>query len=170
MSQKYQLAQVNIARAKAPMDDPLMRGFVEQLEPINRLAENSPGFVWRLQTDEGDATSIKLFDDERIIVNMSVWESFEALKNYVYSGEHLAVLRNKKSWMGKLDSPSLALWWVPHGHIPTPESAKLALAMLEEKGPSPAAFTFTKPYPAAHLSDTPGVSEQGLQPAVFEVG
>ncbi|MGH8433026.1 MAG: DUF3291 domain-containing protein [Pseudomonas sp.] len=170
MSPKYQLAQVNIARAKAPLDDPLMRGFVAQLEPINRLAENSSGFVWRLQTDAGDATAIKLFDDERIIVNMSVWDSFEALKDYVYSGEHLAVLRNKKSWMEKLDSPALVLWWVPQGYIPTPESAKLALAALQENGPSAAAFTFAKPYPAPHLSDTPAVSEQGFQPTAFEVG
>ncbi|WP_137886832.1 DUF3291 domain-containing protein [Pseudomonas sp. 2FE] len=169
MSQKYQLAQVNIARAKAPLDDPLMRGFVEQLEPINRLAENSPGFVWRLQTEEGDATAIKLFDDERIIVNMSVWETFEALKDYVYGGEHLALLRNKKSWMEKLDSPSLVLWWVPQGHIPSPESAKLALAALQENGPSPAAFIFTKPYPAPHPSDSPAASEQSFQSTAFEV-
>lgn len=126
MNPQYHLAQVNIARTKAPLDDPLMRGFVEQLDPINQLADRSPGFVWRLQTEEGDATSILLFDDPHIIVNLSVWTSFEALKTYVYSGEHLSVLKSKKSWMEKLDTPSLALWWLPAGELPTPKEAKSA--------------------------------------------
>lgn len=146
MNLNYELAQANIARTKAPLDDPLMQGFVEQLEPINRLADNSPGFVWRLQTAEGDATSIQLFDDPRIIVNLSVWASFEALKAFVYSGEHLQVLRSKKSWMEQLDSPALVLWWVPAGHRPSPQEARQALLRLEQQGPTAAAFTFAKPY------------------------
>jgi hypothetical protein len=150
----YQLAQANIARTKAPLDDPLMQGFVEQLEPINRLADNSPGFVWRLQTEEGDATSIQLFDDPRIIVNLSVWASFEALKSFVYSGEHLQVLRSKKSWMEQLDSPALVLWWVPASHRPSPQEARQALLQLEQCGPSAAAFTFAKPYPASEKPAT----------------
>lgn len=151
MHDKYQLAQANIARTRAALDDPLMQGFVEQLEPINRLADNSPGFIWRLQTEEGDATSIQLFEDPRIIVNLSVWASFEALKSFVYSGAHLAVLRSKKSWMEQLDSPALVLWWVPVGHRPSPQEAQQALARLEQHGPSAAAFTFAKPYPLAAL-------------------
>ncbi|MGY4531915.1 hypothetical protein ACVW0Y_001031 [Pseudomonas sp. TE3786] len=148
MSSTYHLAQVNIARTKAPLDDPLMRGFVEQLDPINQLAERSPGFVWRLQTEEGDATSIQLFDDPRIIVNLSLWVSYEALKDYVYSGDHLTVLKAKKSWMEKLDTPSLALWWLPAGQLPTPEEAQRRLQQLEKNGPSAAVFTFARPYPA----------------------
>lgn len=148
MTTPYHLAQVNIARTLAPLDHPSMRGFVEQLDPINQLAERSPGFVWRLQTEEGDATSIQLFDDERIIVNLSLWQSYEALKDYVYSGEHLAVLKQKKSWMEKLQTPSLALWWLPAGVVPTAEDAKHRLALLEENGPSPSVFTFARPYPA----------------------
>jgi hypothetical protein len=144
----YHLAQVNIARTKAPLDDPLMRGFVEQLDPINQLAERSPGFVWRLQTQEGDATSIQLFADDRIIVNLSVWASYEALKNYVYSGDHLTVLKAKKSWMEKLDTPSLALWWLPAGELPTAQEAKERLERLAKNGPSSTVFTFARPYPA----------------------
>jgi hypothetical protein len=151
MQQSYHLAQANIARTKAPLDDPLMQGFVEQLEPINRLADNSPGFVWRLQTEEGDATSIQLFEDPRIIVNLSVWASFEALKSFVYSGAHLDVLRSKKSWMEQLDSPALVLWWVPAGHRPSPQEAQQALARLEQQGSSATAFTFAKPYPLTAL-------------------
>lgn len=151
MQDNYQLAQANIARTKAPLDDPLMQGFVEQLEPINRLADNSPGFVWRLQTEEGDATLIQLFEDARIIVNLSVWASFEALKDFVYSGAHLEVLRSKKLWMEQLESPALVLWWVPAGHRPSPQEARQALARLEQQGPSVTAFTFAKPYPCSAL-------------------
>jgi hypothetical protein len=157
MSSTYHLAQVNIARTKAPLDDPLMRGFVEQLDPINQLAERSPGFVWRLQTEEGDATSIQLFDDPRLIVNLSLWDSFEALKNYVYSGDHLTVLKAKKSWMEKLDTPSLALWWLPAGQLPTPAEAKAQLALLAKNGPSSTVFTFARPYPAPEAE--PGAAD-----------
>lgn len=144
----YQLAQINIARARAPLDQPLMSGFVEQLAPINALAERSPGFVWRLQSEAGDATSIQVFEDPLIIVNLSVWASFEALKAYVYSGEHLEVMKGKRHWMEKLDRPGMALWWVPRGQQPSIEAGKTALLMLQQTGPSPAAFTFAKPYPA----------------------
>lgn len=147
MSQ-YQLAQINIARARAPLDQPLMGGFVEQLAPINALAERSPGFVWRLQDEAGDATSIQAFEDPLIIVNLSVWTSFAALKAYVYSGEHLEVMKGKRNWMEKMDGPSLALWWVPEGQWPSVETGKTALRMLRELGPSPAAFSFAQPFPA----------------------
>jgi hypothetical protein len=147
MTKKYHLAQVNIATAKAPLDDPIMQGFVEQLDHVNRLADNSPGFIWRLQTDDGDATSIPFSDDTRVIVNMSVWASLEALENYVYSGDHLAVLRQKKNWFEKPTGPILALWWIPSGEIPTIESAKRALEMLRQDGPSQQAFTFAKRFP-----------------------
>jgi len=148
MKPTFHLAQINIARTREPLDHPLLRDFVDQLDAVNALAEQSPGFVWRLQTEEGDATSIQAFADPLIIVNMSVWESFEALKGFVYSGEHLRVLRNRGSWMEKLQTPVLALWWIAAGQTPTLEAAKSALRLLEEQGPSPAAFTFAQPYPA----------------------
>lgn len=157
MTSKYHLAQVNIAKARAPLDSPQMLGFVEQLDHINKIAESSRGFVWRLQTEEGGATSLQVFEDPLVIVNMSVWESFESLKGYVYSGEHLTVLKNKKQWFEKPSSPILALWWVPVGQIPTIESAKLALQKLTENGASPEAFTFASPYPAPNTSTNPCV-------------
>ncbi|WP_211826710.1 DUF3291 domain-containing protein [Kistimonas asteriae] len=148
MSDSYHLAQINIATAKAPLDSPVMKGFVDQLDAINALADHSPGFVWRLQTDDGDATALQVFDDERIIVNISVWESLDALKTYVYAGDHLTVLKHKKSWFEKMAGPSLALWWIPKGHIPSIADAKAVLETLKTKGPSPEAFTFAKPFPA----------------------
>lgn len=143
---QYQLAQVNIAKARAALDQPLMQGFVEQLEHINALAERSPGFVWRLKGDSGDATAIQLFDDPLIIVNLSLWQSVAALKDYVYSGEHLAVLRSKREWFDKLAVASLALWWVPAGQLPTLEQAKAALQSLQEHGATAQAFSFAQSF------------------------
>ncbi|AGI25005.1 hypothetical protein H681_15685 [Pseudomonas sp. ATCC 13867] len=146
MSSNYHLAQVNIAKARAPLDQPLMKGFVDQLDAINRLAEASPGFIWRLQTDEGDATSIRAFDDPLIIVNLSLWTSVEALREYVYGGEHLAVLRNKRDWMEKLPTPSLALWWLPAGELPDVWMARRKLELLQAQGACDEVFTFARPY------------------------
>lgn len=154
MAEKCQLAQVNIAKAKAPLDDPVMKGFVDQLDHINRLAENSPGFIWRLKTEDGDATAIRMFDDPLIIVNMSVWESLEALQSYVYSGDHLAALKSRKSWFERLDGPTLALWWVPAGRMPAIESAKIALEKIRKHGASSEAFTFAKLFQAPESPET----------------
>lgn len=155
MSHRYHLAQVNIARARAPMDHPLMQGFVEQLAPINALAEASPGFVWRLQTEEGDATSIQAFDDPQIIVNLSLWDSLEALRDYVYAGPHLELLKQRKEWMEKVDGPSLALWWLPAGQLPTLEDARRALQSLAEKGSTAEAFSFARPFAAPSTQSLP---------------
>ncbi len=142
----HHLAQINIARMLAPLDDPLMAGFVEQLDPINALADRSLGFVWRLQDEAGDATSIRVFEDESILVNMSVWESMEALQDYVYRSRHLGLLRDRKRWFALPDGPHLALWWVPAGHLPTPEQGKGRLEHLRRHGPTPEAFTFKQPF------------------------
>ena len=144
----YHLAQINIARVLAPLDDPLMAGFVEQLNPINALADASPGFVWRLQDEAGDATSIRVFEDDRILLNMSVWETIEALQDYVYRSAHLGPLRDRKRWFVVPDEPHLALWWVPAGHLPTPQEAKARLEYLRRHGPTPEAFTFKHAFPA----------------------
>lgn len=144
----HHLAQINIARTREPLDHPLLRSFVDQLDEINALAERSPGFVWRLQTEEGDATSIQAYDDPRIIVNMSVWSSYEALKQYVYTGDHLRVLRSRAEWMERLETPSLALWWVPAGTLPSVEDGTRALRLLAEQGPTAQAFTFARPFAA----------------------
>ncbi|SDJ74553.1 protein of unknown function [Pseudomonas delhiensis] len=155
MSQPYHLAQVNIARARAPLDHPLMRDFVDQLAPVNALAEASPGFVWRLQDEAGDATGVQAFDDPRIIVNLSLWESLEALRDYVYGGEHLAVLRRRRDWMEKLPGPSLALWWLPAGQLPSLAQARAALRSLAERGPSAEAFSIARPFPTPGMEALP---------------
>lgn len=147
-STRFHLAQVNIARMRAPLDDPLMEGFRSQLQRINAIADRSPGFVWRLQTPDGDATTVRAFEDDRVLVNMSVWESLEALHQYVYEGPHLGPLRDRREWFLPYDGPTLALWWVHAGHIPTVEEAKEKLDELRRNGPTDAAFTFRKPFAA----------------------
>ena len=136
------LAQLNVGRLRAPMDDPIIDDFRTNLAPINALAEVSPGFVWRLQDDSGNATDIQVFDDELVIINLTVWESIEPLWSYVYGGGHLEVMRRRREWMAKLDEIHMALWWVPAGHIPTIEEAEERLNHLRTHGPSDRAFTF----------------------------
>jgi hypothetical protein len=138
----FHIAQVNIGRMKAPLDSPVMEGFVTRLAEINALADRSPGFVWRLQTDEGDATYLRPYDDDRIIFNMSVWESVETLKNYVYRTAHAELLKGRREWFEQFGAQFLALWWVPVGHVPSVDEAKKRLAHLDEHGPSQFAFTF----------------------------
>ena len=148
----FHLAQMNIARARAEMDDPIMEGFRVELEPLNAVADAAPGFVWRLQTPDGNATSIRPYDDPRIMVNMSVWSSVEALRDYVYSPGHAAQLRARRQWFEPFDGPMLVLWWIPAGHIPTVEEGKARLALLAARGPTPEAFTFKQIYPPPELA------------------
>ena len=142
----FHIAQGNIALGLAPFTDPVMRGFVEQLDHINAVADAAPGFVWRLQTDEGNATSIRLFADPQMIVNMSVWDSLESLHAYVYESEHLRPLKAKREWFGKMDRPPAALWWVPAGTLPTLEDLEYRLDLMRDHGPGPDAFTFVNPF------------------------
>jgi len=145
---KYHLAQINIARMLAMLDEPLMNEFVAQLIPINALADTSPGFVWRLQTEEGDATNLRVYDDDMIIVNMSVWESIEALREYAYRSAHVGVMKYRTKWFERFEGPYMALWWVPVGHIPTTEEGRERLEHLRKNGDSPYAFTFKNTFPA----------------------
>jgi Domain of unknown function (DUF3291) len=146
---RFHLAQVNIGRFRAPIDDPIMDGFRSQLDAINALADAAPGFVWRLQTEDGNATAIRPYaDDERMAINMSVWESLEALQRFVYNSAHVAPLRDRKQWFEPIDGPILALWWIAAGQIPAVAEARERLQMLERRGPSPDAFTFRVPFPA----------------------
>ncbi len=147
----YQLAQVNIARMLAPLDDPIMAEFVNRLDEINAVADDAPGFVWRLQTEDGDATSLRVFDDEWLIINMSVWESVEALHQFTYYSRHVEVYRKRTDWFSKLANYSFALWWIPAGHIPTPEEAKFKLETIDKCGATPLAFTFKQQYSVENL-------------------
>ena len=144
---KKHLAQFNIGRMKGPIDDPVREGFRSQLEQINAVADQSPGFIWRLQTAEGDATAIHAYPDPLMAVNMSVWESLEALHAYVYKSPHVGPLRDRHQWFEPASVPILVLWWVPAGHIPTVEEAIDKIEHLRVHGPSPTAFTFRQPFP-----------------------
>jgi len=148
-SPRWHLAQLNIGRVRAPMTDPLMAGFVAELESVNALADSAPGFIWRLQTEAGDATAIRPYDDDTILINMSVWETVEALKAYVYRTHHVDVMRQREKWFERLDTYFIALWWVPAGTIPTVLEAKLRLDHLRQYGESPYAFSFKKVFPPA---------------------
>jgi heme-degrading monooxygenase HmoA len=139
------LAQTNIGRLVAPIDDPRIRGFVEQLDSINKLADESPGFVWRLQSQSGNATDILYSDaDPSIMLNMSVWESLEALKAYVYRSRHVHVLKDRPQWFEKMDLPHYCLWWVPVGDIPTVAEGRERLEHFQAHGESPYAFWFSQ--------------------------
>src|SRR5258708_487401 len=140
----YHLAQINIGRMLAPLINPIMAGFGEQLNVINALADNSPGFVWRLQTLEGDATALRPYEDELILVNMSVWASLADFSAFAYAsnGQHHRVMQQRRQWFERFDGPYTALWWVPAGHIPSVEEAKERLDYLRTHGESPYAFSF----------------------------
>ncbi|RJF97529.1 DUF3291 domain-containing protein [Noviherbaspirillum saxi] len=139
---KCHIAQVNIARALAPIDDPVMAGFVARLDDINAVADSSPGFVWRLKTDAGNATSLNPYNDDRVLFNMSVWASVEHLKQFVYRSAHAQVMRQRKSWFERFREPYTALWWIAPGHIPTIAEAKERLAYLQLNGDTEFAFSF----------------------------
>ena len=139
---RYHIAQVNIGRIKAPLEGPVMSGFVSRLDEINALADNSPGFVWRLQSSAGNATYLRPYDDDRILINMSVWETVDSLRHYVYRTAHAKLLSHRQEWFEKFASAYAALWWVPAGHIPSVDEAKKRLAHLDSHGPTQFAFTF----------------------------
>jgi hypothetical protein len=162
---RFHLAQVNIGRLRAPLDDPLMEGFGSQLDPINALADRAPGFVWRLQTEDGNAMAIRAFEDERMAINMSVWESFDALWHFVYRSAHVAPLRDRQQWFEPMEGPILALWWIPAGHIPTVAEALDRLRLLKKHGPTSQAFTFREPFPSP---DAAGGEVPGLDAALCE--
>jgi hypothetical protein len=147
MMAKLHLAQVNIACMKTALDDPAMSGFVARLAEINALADRSPGFVWRLQTSAGNATYLRPYDDDRILFNLSVWETVEHLKQYVYRSMHVELLRQRQAWFEKFAGVHIALWWIPAAHIPGVDEAKKRLAYLGTHGPTPFAFTFKNAFP-----------------------
>jgi hypothetical protein len=137
----FHVAQLNVALPREPLESELLSEFVAALGPVNATADGSPGFVWRLQGDGGDATSIRVLDDERLIVNMSVWETIEDLTAFVYRSGHVAVMRRRREWFERI-AFHMVLWWVPEGHLPAVAEGMERLAHLRAHGPSPQAFTF----------------------------
>jgi hypothetical protein len=155
----FQLAEINVATLRAPLTDPQMADFVAALGPVNALADASPGFVWRLQDQYGAATEIRAFDDPLILVNLSVWESIEALWAFTYRSHHLDIFKQRARWFAGHNGPQLAMWWVRAGHLPTVEDGRARLESVARVGPSPFAFTFTSRFaPEVAWPHTPSPS------------
>lgn len=148
-ARRFHLAQFNVARMRpgATINAPVMHGFTSRLDEINGVAEGSPGFVWRLQTDEGNATAIRPYEDERILINLTVWESIGSLSDFVYRSAHDEMVRSGPEWFERLGTDSLVLWWIPAGQRPTVEDGKARLEKLRAEGPTPDAFTFQTTFP-----------------------
>jgi hypothetical protein len=115
------LAQVNVSRLLTPLDSPLLAEFMAALDEVNASGDVAPGFCWRLQTEDGNATSVRAFgwdigDSHGVIVNLTTWASVQALAEFVFSGQHLQVMRRRRQWFQRAVEPMTALWWVPAGH------------------------------------------------------
>jgi hypothetical protein len=151
----WHLAQINVARLRAPIDDPLVAEFVGGLEPVNELADASPGFVWRLQTEAGNATSVQAYADELVIVNMSVWESLEQLADFVYRSAHTEFLRRKRAWFERMIEAHIALWWIEGGFLPSVADGVARLETLRAKGPCADAFTFRNAFQSPDYENEP---------------
>jgi len=143
----YRLAQLNVAKLKAPLDSPELKDFVDNLDRINALAEGSPGFEWRLKGEGNDATSLRGFGDD-VIVNMSVWRDADALREFVYKSPHLAIMKRRREWFSRMADAYMCLWWVPAGHEPTVAEAHARLEHLRANGPTPESFTFGEAFSA----------------------
>jgi hypothetical protein len=139
---------LNVARGVSLIDDPRLADFVALLDEVNALAERSPGFVWRLQGPGGNATDVRVGDDPRVIVNLTVWESVDELFAFTYRSGHREVFARRFEWFERWDGPSVVLWWHPAGTTPTVEEAFRRLGLLAELGPTPDAFTFKQRFPA----------------------
>lgn len=146
METTYELAQVNIGRARAEITDPVMAEFVARLPEINALADASPGFVWRLETEEGNATAVRPYDDTRVMINLSVWTDLPSLRAFVHQSAHAPIMRRRREWFERFEGVYVALWWVPAGHRPSVTEAVARLAHLEQHGSTPFAFSFAEPF------------------------
>jgi len=137
---QWQLAQLNLALLAAPIDSPQLKSFVDQIDAVNALAEQSPGFVWRWEDENGNPSNGGF--DESLIVNMSVWDDVDSLFEFTYKTAHTGVMRDRKKWFNTMPGAHMVLWWVPTGHRPSPEEARERLQLLQSQGASEKAFTF----------------------------
>jgi uncharacterized protein DUF3291 len=146
----HDLAQLNVARMRAPLTAPEMADFVASLAPVNALADGAPGFVWRLTDEDGaDATGIRIGHEDLLLVNLSTWDGVEGLRAFVYGGDHAAVMRRRREWFDRMAEAHMVLWWVTAGHRPTIAEAEERLHLLRTEGPGPRAFTFREAVPAS---------------------
>ena len=146
MTQKFQLAQLNIADAKAAQSSEIMQGFVKRLDEIHLLADNAPGFIWRYNNEEGDDVGKRIFGNPLLLINMSTWEDFASLRQFVYKSVHKELIQERESWFKKMPEMYQVLWWVPAGHTPSVQEAKDKLELVRKLGPTAEAFTFAKPF------------------------
>ena len=160
----WHLAQLNIALPVEPLDSARLADFVAALAPVNALADAADGFVWRLQTEDGDATAVRGFGDDRLIVNMSVWESPETLAAFVFRSGHAGVLRRRRAWFVRLREAYAVLWWVRSGHRPDVAEAEQRLEHLRVHGPTPHAFTLRQLFPAPDGSHAIAAEDDWLCP------
>ncbi|MFE7812562.1 DUF3291 domain-containing protein [Streptomyces sp. NPDC057433] len=158
----YELAQVNIARLKAPLDSPQLKDFVDNLDPVNADAEAAEGFVWRLRSEEGNATDVAVFDDAWLILNMTVWRDTDTLTAYMYRGRHREMLARRREFFERVQEAMTTLWWVPEGHRPTVAEAEARLLHLRAHGPTPYAFTLRTSFPPGASTPVTGEVPDGL--------
>jgi hypothetical protein len=149
----YHLAQINVGRLRAPIDDPQIAEFADALDEINAIADAAEGFVWRLQTDAGNATGIQTTDDPLFLINMSVWETADALFEYVYRSEHVDFMRKRSDWFERMAEPHMCLWWIAAGEAPTPAEGLRRLDQFRRHGPTEDAFSFRRQYPKPGKGD-----------------
>ena len=151
MSPGFQLAELNVAQPRAPLDSAELAEFNALIDPVNAVADAAPGFVWRLQDEDGDATSLRAFDSATMLINLSVWESIEALRTFVYGtiadGAHKAVMRRRTEWFELIGEAHVVLWWIPVGHRPDLHEAERRMLELRERGPTKRAFSFRASFP-----------------------
>ncbi|MGW0611193.1 DUF3291 domain-containing protein [Streptomyces sp. NPDC002788] len=158
----YELAEVNIGRLKAPLDSPQLKDFVDALDPVNADADAADGFVWRLQSDTGNATDVPVFGDSWLILNMSVWRDIDSLTAYMYQGRHREMLARRREWFERVQEAMVTLWWVPAGHRPTVAEAESRLLHIRTHGPTPYAFTLRTQFPPQGATPLIGEVPEGL--------
>ncbi|MBG0833061.1 DUF3291 domain-containing protein [Planomonospora sp. ID67723] len=163
------LAQLNAARLRAPLDSPEIAEFVDLLEPINKVSDEAPGFVWRLKESEDPRETVHHDYGDDLVINFSVWESRQALWNFVYRSAHLPVLQRRREWFLHIAEPYSVMWWIPEGYIPSLAEGMERLELLRREGPTPEAFTFKDFYEAEAAGSAGGSSEAASLPAAAEV-
>jgi len=162
------LAQINVGTLRRPLDDPMTAPFVDALAEVNALGEAAAGFVWRLQTPAGDATAIGAFENPLTIINLTVWESIDALRGFAYRGLHRDFFRRRAEWF-EPDAKRVALWWIPAGTVPTVDEAICRLEFLERRGPTPFAFPIGPVGPAPFVIHRVGLDDPRAQALIGEL-
>jgi hypothetical protein len=156
------LAQLNVAHMRAPVDSTELADFAAGLDPVNRLAEEAPGYVWRLKGGDGSQDVVRHDHGDHLLINFSVWESRDSLWDFVYRTPHLGFLQRRREWFLRVAEPYSVMWWIPEGHAPTLEEGMERLALLRARGATPQAFTFKDFY------DFKDNSEAAWRPAAAE--